>query len=155
MALVKARFETAFGSADQLHRPQSFLDLRFGFVADVAEHGLDRARFCDTGKCNRFVQNPNWVNPIAKVFERLEVLPNRFCHFHVTALDGTKHVHALSRCDANTTAGESRDTEVTQVNDRGLFSDAADNSLRRKDIQDFAEIIVFGGIVANDCVFDP
>ncbi len=124
-------------------------------VARLAKHWHQRSGLGDAGQFDGVVENSNRVDLIAQILQGAEPFANGFSPIDVTTLDRPQQFHRLLRSDTDTSGGESGDAKVTQMNERGLFSDPADHSFRWKHIQDLPQVVILARIVSHHCVLDP
>ena len=93
------------------------------------------------------MENSNRLNRVAQILKRPETDANAFCQVEVLGLNRTQHRLRSSGRHADATAGETADTKVSQMNNRGLLADAANNPICGDNRQHFLQVRIVARIV--------
>ena len=123
--------------------------------SERTEEGEDGTGVGDPGEGDGLVQDADGVDFVAEVFEGFEDGADVFGALEVACVDGGEHGLGEIGAEADAARGKSVDLKFGEMGDRGLLSDAADDEARIDDFDEAGEVIILGGIFADDGVFDP
>jgi len=132
----------------------SFHDLRMIRFPDVGQKWKQRTRLRDARKAHRLMQHANRIDCVPQVFQWPEDLPNLLGTIPIRCTNRDQHLCRQARRDADATGGEACESEVSEMNDRRLLADAADDELGIDQSDKLLQVVVLRGIRSDDRVFD-
>jgi len=121
---------------------------------DPGEQREERSGAGDAGGFDGLVKHADRVDGVAKVLERFEEESDPFGLGPVAPDHGGEHGLGQARCDADAAAGESAQVKVPEMDDGGLFADAADDQGGVDEGGQAAEVGIAGGVGSDRGVFD-
>ena len=101
------------------------------------------------------MQNPDRIDFIAQILKRTKPLTDFLSRIKITGMNRVHQLHGSLGCNADAAAGKATNSEIPEVNNGRLLTNSTDNPFCRKNIQHFSEIVISGGIIANNRVLEP